>query len=160
MKRLDFSRGARLAGACIFACAAAGCTIAGQIQDNKATQTRVDEKTVELQQEEWQQQQLEEQTRVLSDDLAARQMTADQLDARLAALQKRNQQLLHVNDKKRHQREELARVLDDYRKQVHDINAANATEAATNAARLAAQQQQIDALKQRLHVRLAALAQN
>lgn len=144
---------------CLLLCATWGCTIAGQYQDIHATEDRVAVKTQELQQEEATQTQLQAQMKRLSDDLADKQMTSAQFDARLATLQKANQQLKADNAKKRAQRDALNKELAGYREQVAAIKASTPPPGVSSEAAQAAQQRQLDDLKQRVHARLLALAQ-
>jgi cell division protein FtsB len=144
---------------CVLLCATWGCTIAGQYEDIHATEDRITVKTQQLQQEEATQSQLQAEMKHLSDDLAEKQMTSAQLDARLAALQKQNQQLAAGNAKKRAQRDALTRELAGYRAQVAEIKASTPPAGVSSEAAQAAQQRQLDELKQRIHTRLLALAQ-
>ncbi|WP_094781082.1 hypothetical protein [Paraburkholderia ribeironis] len=151
---------------CVFVCATWGCTIAGQYKDIHATEDRVTVKTEQLQQEVGTHSQLQAKMKKLSDDLADEMLTSAQLDARLEALQKQNQQLATDNENKRRQRDALTKELADYRAQVAAINANNAAIKANTAATGArtqaaqeAQQRQLDELKQRIRTRLLALAQ-
>lgn len=144
---------------CAWLCATWGCTIAGQYKDIHATEDRITVKQGELDEENAKQAQLQAQMKQLSDDLADKKLTSAQLDNRLAALQKQNQQLAADNAKKRAQRDALAKELTDYRSQVAAIKASNAATGASSQAEQAAQQRQLDALKQRIRERLLALAQ-
>ncbi|WP_148654458.1 hypothetical protein [Paraburkholderia caribensis] len=144
---------------CVLLCATWGCTIAGQYKDIHATDERIAVKTAEVQQADAEQAQLQAQMKQLSDELADKKLTSAQLDARLAALQKQNQQLAADNAKKRAQRDALARELADYRAQVAAIKASKPATGTSSEAALAAQQRQLDELKQRIHTRLLALAQ-
>ncbi|MGF6545852.1 hypothetical protein [Paraburkholderia sp. BR13444] len=149
------TRGAHAVLFFAFLCAAGGCTIADQYADIKATDGRIAYKTDQLQQEVGEQTLLQTQMKQLSDDLTDKKLTSDQLDARLAQLQRQNRHLASDNAKKRAQRDALAAELAQDRAQVAAIKASSATdEAATQA-----QKRQLDQLKQQIHNRLLALAQ-
>ncbi len=97
---------------------ASGCTLMNQYQDVQATQQRVQYKETDLAQEQAIRDELNRQTRQLSADLANRQMTAGQLDQRLAALQKQNDRLAATNAKERQKTAQLRQQIAGYRAQL------------------------------------------
>jgi hypothetical protein len=150
-------RGVRFALGCMLLCGAPGCTIYEQYQANDAVRERVEYKKTAVGFEEASQQELDAQMVALSGELATRQLTARQLDERLAALQQHNRELMQRNGQKSRQRDALARDFDDYRAQVKALRAEMAATSAADKARHAAQQKELDALEARVHVRLEAI---
>jgi chromosome segregation ATPase len=98
-----------------------GCTLMNQYQDVQATQQRVQYKETDLAQEQAMQEELNHQTRQLSTDLANRQMSAAQLDQRLAALQKQNDRLVSTNAKQRQKTAQLSQQIAGYRAQLNAL---------------------------------------
>jgi chromosome segregation ATPase len=84
----------------------------------QATQQRVQVKETDLAQEQALQAELNDQTRQLSTDLANRQMTARQLDQRLAALQKQNDRLAATNANERQKTAQLRQQIAGFRAQL------------------------------------------
>jgi septal ring factor EnvC (AmiA/AmiB activator) len=101
--------------------AVSGCTLMNQYQDVQATQQRVQYKEADLAQEQAIQEELNRQTRQLSADLANRQMTAGQLDQRLAALQKQNDRLAATNATEREKTAKLRQQIAGYRAQLNAL---------------------------------------
>jgi len=128
-----------------------GCTVISQYQDVQATQTRVNQKEVELSNEEALQADLHNQMQQLSADLANRKMSSDELDRRLAALQKRNDQLAATNAQEKQKTAAARAQIAQYRAQL-DALQRDKTLSDVQA------KQQADALREQIRKKLAILA--
>lgn len=128
-----------------------GCTVISQYQDVQSTQQRVNAKEAELADEERLQADLHNQMKQLSADLANRKMTSDELDRRLAALQKRNDQLAATNAQERQKTAQARAELAQYRAQLEALQRNTSPDDDQTRA-------QITALKDEIRKRLANLA--
>jgi septal ring factor EnvC (AmiA/AmiB activator) len=93
----------------------------GQYNDVEATQKRVQQKEVDLAGEQALQADLRKQTGQLSADLDNRQMTADQLDQRLADLQQQNDRLAATNAQEKQKTAQMRAAIANYRAQLAEL---------------------------------------
>jgi len=135
-----------------FVCAASGCTVIGQYKDLQDTNVRVQGKETELAHEEERQAELQSQMKQLSADLNDKKMTSDQLDARLAVLQKQNQRAATDNDAQRTKKRELDTQLVQYRAELAAMKQKPAADPEE-------QRRNLERLKGEIRKRLALLAQ-
>ncbi|MDE3012098.1 MAG: hypothetical protein KGI67_14535, partial [Pseudomonadota bacterium] len=111
--------------------AAAGCTVTQLRQQELQDQARVDDKQAALAREEAHAQDLAQQRQALDSDLASRQLSLDELTARLALLRAANQHQETDNVRLRQQRETL---LGERRQLLDQAHASNVQLAALQAA--------------------------
>jgi len=143
---------ALIALSALLACAGYGCTIAGQYQDIQDTNVRVQGKEADLQYEEQRHAALQDQMKRLSVDLGNETMTANQLEARLAALQAQNRQAASDNAAQRAKKRQLDAQLNQYRAELAALKQNTTMDPET-------QRETIRALKAKIAQRLALLAQ-
>lgn len=111
--------------------ATAGCTVTQLRQQELQDQARVNDKQAALAREQAHAQDLAQQRQALDSDLANRQLSLDELTARLALLRAANQHQEADNARLRQQREKL---LDEHRTLLDQAHATNVQLAALQAA--------------------------
>lgn len=107
--------------AALLAVCLCGCTITQMQRDNDATRGRIDVKTTTLAKEEEQQAQLKGQRDQLLSDLRSRQLTAEQLNARLDALIKANDEAAIGNAEAQKRHDLIAKRLLEIKKQAQPL---------------------------------------
>jgi len=131
--------------------AGSGCTVISQYNDVQATQQRVNEKEIELANEEALHADLQNEMKKLSVDLASKRMSNAELDHRLAVLQERNDQLAATNAQEKQKTAQARAQLAQYRAQLAALQRDKSLSDQQAAA-------QIAKLKEEISKRLAILA--
>jgi hypothetical protein len=139
----------------VFACGQCGCTVVGQYQDLQTTNQRIASKETELDQEEMLQAQLQDQMKQLSAELSNKKLTSDQLDAHLAALQRKNQGMKTDNARRQAKQHAIAAELSEDRARLAALKQTNAQ----TDEQLKQQHAQYEQLQKDISIRLAILAQ-
>lgn len=128
-----------------------GCTVIRQANENQATEQRIGAKQSELEREQAREVELRGEMNQLSSELATRKMTARELDAHLAELQRRNDALVATNARQRQLTADARAKLAQYRARLAALQQTpSQSERQTQA--------QIDALRAEIRQRLADLA--
>jgi membrane-bound lytic murein transglycosylase B len=134
------------------ACCTSGCTIYQQTETNKQIKAHNEVLQTQVEQQQQLQVTLNDQMQQLSDELATKQLSAKQLDQRLAALQQENDRLARSNSQKKTKTDTARRELADLRAELQRLQ---------NEKNLTDQQMrdQIAALQAKVRERLLILAQ-